>query len=179
MAELRTLDAGVRRGEAFKGTVIPTIAEVFATIPDQKKIYIEIKCGGEIIPTLIEEIKKSGLKKEQIVVICFKKNVLQQMKAQAPQYKVSWLSGVGKDEPGKPNSSSDKILATLKQINADGFSSSTGNVSEPFIKRIKQAGYEYHVWTVDDPKVANRFSSWGTNSITTNVPGHIRKNLVQ
>jgi glycerophosphoryl diester phosphodiesterase len=178
-AELRKLDVGVRHGKAFKGTVIPSLGEVFSTIPKKKTIYIEIKCGTEIIPALLKEIKKSGLKKEQIIVICFNKKVIQELKAKAPQYKAFWLSTVKKDKSGKINGSLDTILATLKQIKADGFSSSTSNVNEPFIKRIKDEGYEYHVWTIDDPKLAKRFKKWGARSITTNVPAHIRKNLAE
>ena len=177
--ELRKLDVGAYRGKKFEGTVIPTIAEVFSTIPKDKKIYIEIKCGVEIIPALLEEIKKSGLKVEQIVVICFSKKVLQELKAKAPQYKVSWLCGVRRDKSGKLGPSLKKVLATLNQINADGFSSSKGAIDEVFIEGVMAKGYEYHVWTVDDVRTALRFRKWGARSITTNVPGHLRKHLVK
>jgi len=80
LADLRKLDVGVRHSKAFQGTIIPTIAEVFATIPEQKTIYIEIKCGAEIIPALLQEIEKSDLKKEQVVVISFDKKVIQELK---------------------------------------------------------------------------------------------------
>ena len=93
LAELRKLDVGVRHGKAFTGTIIPTIAEVFSTIPEKKTIYIEIKCGAEIIPALLQEIEKSDLKREQIVVICFDKKVIKELKSKAPRFKASWLSG--------------------------------------------------------------------------------------
>ena len=66
LAELRQVDVGVRKRKAFEGTRIPTIAEVFATIPKQKKIYIEVKCGPEIIPALQREIDHSGLTNDQV-----------------------------------------------------------------------------------------------------------------
>jgi glycerophosphoryl diester phosphodiesterase len=176
--ELRKLDVGAYRGKTFKGTVMPTLAEVFETVPDQKEIYVEIKCGTEIIPVLLAEFKKAKLKKEQIVVISFDKRVIQEVKTQAPQYKASWLASVKKDKSGNLAPSLDSILATLKQIKADGFSSHMNNIDEAFIRRIEQAGYGYHVWTVDDASIANRFKKWGADSITTNVPGHIRSKLV-
>jgi glycerophosphoryl diester phosphodiesterase len=177
--ELRKLDVGAYRGRDFEGTVIPTIAEVFSTIPEQKKIYIEIKCGAEIIPALIEEIRKSGLKKEQIVVICFNKKVLQKFKALAPQYKVSWLCGVRRDKSGKMRPSLNEVLTILGQINADGFSSNRNAIDEAFVNGVKENGYEHHVWTVDDAETALRFGRWGSASVTTNVPGHMRKYLVE
>ncbi len=179
LGELRKLDVGAYRGKQFTGTVIPTIAEVFSTIPKQKTIYIEIKCGIEIIPALLREIGTSRLKKEQIVVISFNTKVIQALKVKAPQYKAFWLSGLKKGKSGKISPSLETVLTTLKQIKADGFSSAKNSVDEGFINGIKDKGYEYHVWTVDDVKTARRFKRWGAMSITTNVPGHIRKNLIE
>ncbi len=48
-----------------------------------------------------------------------------------------------------------------------------------FIKSIREGGYEYHVWTVDDLETAKWFKRWGAKSITTNVPGYIRENFVE
>ena len=178
LAELRKLDVGVYRGKDFKGSVIPTIAEVFSTIPKKKKIYIEIKCGIEIIPILLEEIKKSGLKPKQIVIICFNKKVIQELKVKTPKYKAFWLSSFKTDKSGKTIPSLETVLKTLKQVKADGVSSNR-SITESFVKGIKKHGYEWHVWTVDDLKTAKRCKKWGARSITTNVPGYIRKNLVE
>jgi glycerophosphoryl diester phosphodiesterase len=177
LAELRAVDVGAHRGNAFKGAVIPTIAEVFSTIPEQKTIYIEIKGGTEIIPPLLDEIKNSGLKKEQILLISFNKKMLQELKTKDPEMKASWLSGFKKGVFGKMAPSLETVLATLKKIKADGFSSTKDIIDEAFVKSIIEEGYEYHVWTVDDLETARRFNSWGAKSITTNVPDHIRKAL--
>ncbi|MBT3201421.1 MAG: hypothetical protein HN350_16090 [Phycisphaerales bacterium] len=177
LAELRQLDVGLRHGEKYKGAVIPTIAEVFATVPKTKKIYIEIKCGVEIIPALLEQIEKSGLEPEQIVVICFNAKVLEALKAKTPRYKTSWLASVKKNKSGKFTPSLEKVLETLKRIKADGFSSSHGGIDEAFIKGIMKNGFDHHVWTVDDLKTAQRFKQWGSKSITTNIPGYMKNRL--
>jgi len=177
-AELRRLDVGRRRGEAFTGVTIPTIEEVFSTIPDQKTIYIEIKCGAEILPALLDKIKKSGLKETQIVVICFQEQVLQELKANAPQYKAIWLCGFKKDDAGKISPSLETVLETLERIQADGLSSNIA-IPDPFVEAIKKQGYEWHVWTVDDLKTAKRAKALGVKSITSNIPGYMRKNLIE
>jgi glycerophosphoryl diester phosphodiesterase len=173
LAELKQLDVGATHGVAFNGTRIPTIAEVFATIPQGKKIFIEVKCGAEIIPTLLNEIDQSGLTQEQIVVISFNKQVIQQLKIKAPQYKASWLCSFNKQETGEITPSLATVLKTLKQIQADGLSSNTA-VPASVIEAVSQQGYEWHVWTINDLKTARRMQALGVLSITTDVPGTMK-----
>lgn len=170
LLELRSLDAGHHRGNAFKGAVIPTIEEVFSTIPASKSIYIEIKCGAEIIRVLLDKIRHSGLTNEQIVMICFDKQVLKDLKALAPQYKTSWLCSFKTDVRGETTPSVDTVMETMQLIQADGISSNTA-IPESFIKAIEKKGYEWHVWTVDDAITAEHMQALGVRSITTNVPG--------
>jgi glycerophosphoryl diester phosphodiesterase len=173
LAELKQLDVGATHGVAFNGTRIPTIAEVFATIPQGKKIFIEVKCGAEIIPTLLNEIDQSGLTQEQIVVISFNKQVIQQLKIKAPQYKASWLCSFNKQETGEITPSLATVLKTLKQIQADGLSSNTA-VPASVIEAVSQQGYEWHVWTINDLNTARRMQALGVLSITTDVPGTMK-----
>ena len=173
LAELKQLDVGASHGAAFNGTRIPTIAEVFATIPQGKKIFIEVKCGAEIIPTLLNEIDQSGLTQEQIVVISFNKQVIQQLKIKAPQYKASWLCSFKKQKTGEITPSLATVLKTLKQIQADGLSSNTA-VPASVIEAVSQQGYEWHVWTINDLKTARRMQALGVLSITTDVPGTMK-----
>ena len=51
LAELKSLDVGFWKDKKYKNTRIPTLAEVFATIPDGKKIFVEIKCGTCLLYT--------------------------------------------------------------------------------------------------------------------------------
>ncbi len=175
--ELRQLDVGEYHSLAYAGTNIPTLAEVFGTVPNGKKIYIEIKSGPAIVPILIDEIAKSDLAENQIIVISFKENVIRSIKSKAPQYKAMWLSGFKVSATGKKSPSLNRILRTLKKIRADGFSSSKMGIDKSIIEEVKANGYEYHVWTIDDEDTATQFVEWGAQSITTNVPGEMRENL--
>ena len=176
--ELRKLDVGAQRGEAFKGTRIPTISEVFAVIPEQKKIFIEIKSDAQIIPVLLREIDKSGLKKEQVAFICFNGKIIQELKAQAPQYKAHLLCSFEKQVTGKITPSLETVLNTLKVIQSDGIDANSA-MPESFIEPIIKQGYEWHVWTIDDLKTAKRMADLGVRSITTNRPGYLRAHLVE
>ena len=57
LEELLGLDVGAWKNETFKGTKIPTISLVFATVPKAKKIFVEVKAGFEIVTPRIEEIR--------------------------------------------------------------------------------------------------------------------------
>lgn len=178
LAQLRELDVGAYRGEAFKSSVIPTLAEVFSTIPDGRKIYVEVKCGTEIIPALIEEIGKSGLKREQVVVISFSETVIEEFKSQAPAYKAYWLCNFKKEDSGEITPALEIVLETLALAKADGLSSNI-NIPAPVLKSITECGYEWHVWTINDLATAKRFKQWGAQSITTDVPGFLKRNLAE
>lgn len=178
LTELLELDVGARVGERFNGTRIPTIAQVFATVPAGKKIFIEIKCGSEIFPRLLSEIEKFELSADQIVVISFDANVIRDFKAIAPQFKAMWLSGIKKNRLGRMKPSLSKVLRTLRRIDADGFSSrGHALVDQRFIAAIREAGFEYHVWTIDDANTARTFAGMGAMSITTNYPQRIKDAL--
>lgn len=179
--ELKQLDVGAWFGRRWKGTKIPTIAEVFKTIPEGKKIFIEIKCGPEILPKLFEKLRTSGLTREQVVVISFHAEVIYTLKHHAPGIKALMLSGFEKDrQSGKLKPSAEDVLKILQLTRADGFSSEAHKLlDEAFVKRILDEGYEYHVWTVDKIKTAKRFAEMGVMSITTNDPGYLRKKIIE
>jgi glycerophosphoryl diester phosphodiesterase len=178
LEELQALDAGEWFKPEWKGTRLPTFAEVAATVPEGRKFYIEVKCGPEIVPALLRGILESGLDASQIVVISFNSNVIRELKKHAPGFKACWLSSFEKSSPLDPGTA--EVLATLRDIKADGFSSKADERLDPgYINAIRAAGFEYHCWTVDDPKVARRFLGLGAGSITTNRPAFLRKALME
>ncbi|MEC9091387.1 MAG: glycerophosphodiester phosphodiesterase [Planctomycetota bacterium] len=174
LAELRKLDVGSYKHKKYKDVRIPSIREVFATVPPGKKIYVEIKCGPEIIPFLTREIDHSDLSADQVIVISFNSEVIKEFKKQTSKHKAYWLSGF-KTQKGSASPSFELVVKTLKDIQADGFSSTQTRQDRNFIKAIQSEGFEYHVWTVNAPKIAQQFMDWGAQSITTDRPQFIRK----
>lgn len=176
LAELQALDAGAWFAPEFRGTTMPTLRDVIATIPAGKKFYLEVKCGAEIVPALLEDIKASGLAADQLVVISFNAPVIAELKKLKPDYKACWLSSFEKSSPLDPGI--DEVLATVREIKADGFSSKAdARLDRTFVKSLRDAGLEYHCWTVDDAATARRFLDLGALSITTNRPGFLREAL--
>ena len=178
--ELLQLDVGSWRGDEWSGTRIPTASQVFASIPDGKMIYIEIKCGPEIIPKLFDELKQSDLKNKQVVIISFSTRVIAAIESTYPQVKTMWLSNIKKSEDGNVKPTIEEALSALRRIKADGISTKAHEMlDEGYISTIRKAGFEYHVWTIDAASTARRFADMGVLSITTNKPQYIREQLAQ
>ena len=82
-----------------------------------------------------------------------------------------------RDKIGRVIPSPETVMENLAQTKADGLSSGRDRISRDFIEKVLADGYEYHVWTVDDLATAKRFKEWGAMSITTNIPGYMKKAL--
>ena len=142
---------------------IPTLTEVLKTVPSGKKIFIEIKCGVEILSPLIKELSRSKINSNQVVIISFDRQVVKELKEMAPEYKALLLYSY---EEGREVSS---LINEMFDINADGIGTDN-ELSKEFVEKVIISGLEYHSWTIDNADTANQLISWGTNSITTNEP---------
>ncbi|ELP31340.1 glycerophosphodiester phosphodiesterase [Rhodopirellula baltica] len=184
LQQLRKLDVGAWKHEQYAGERIPTLKEVIATVPDGKGIFIEIKCGTEILPILKQQLDECSLKPEQITIICFNDEVVRQAREMMP-YEANWLTSYKKQLPRgwKPTLSS--VTDQLKSTNASGFGTQVkpelvGSVlNETFCDAVRDIGCEMHGWTIDDAKVAKRLVELDFVSITTNRPAYIRDALTK
>ncbi|MBI5055612.1 MAG: glycerophosphodiester phosphodiesterase [Nitrospirae bacterium] len=122
-SRLHALDAGSWKSTKWAGERIPALEEIFSTVPEGKKIFIEIKCGVEIMPPLKDAIERSGLQPRQTVVISFNEDVVLESKIQMPRIKALLLTSFTRDKnTGEWGPSIDRIIKTLKKIRADGLS---------------------------------------------------------
>jgi glycerophosphoryl diester phosphodiesterase len=175
LAELRQLDVGSRKGAQWRGIRIPTLAEVLATVPEGKKVFIEIKCGPEILPALKEALSGSGLAPAQTIIISFDAEVIGQAKRLLPHLKALWITRFN-----GARSSAKEILETLEEIGADGVDCrSHPAVDQQFMQTLRTAHKEVHIWTVDDVPLAKRYLQLGADSLTSNRAGWLKQQLRQ
>ncbi|RJQ44935.1 MAG: glycerophosphodiester phosphodiesterase [Nitrospiraceae bacterium] len=176
---LRTLDVGKWKDKKWTGERIPLIEEVFSTIPDGKKIFIEIKCGEDIIIPLRKAADKSGLKPGQIVIISFSERVIAESKNHMPRIKALWLTDIRKEqETDRSNPSIEQILSVLRNTHADGISVGAHAVIEKaFVSALRKEKKEFHVWNVNETKTAQQFLEFGADSMTTDRPRWLRNIL--
>jgi glycerophosphoryl diester phosphodiesterase len=180
LAELQKYEYGAWKDPKFKGEKIPLLADVLATIPPGKKIFLEIKDGVEIVEPIQKILAASDLQPEQVVIIAFDQEVVTKCRKLMPQHKASWLTSYKQDEQTKQwRPTLPEVLATLKRTGATGLGTQARDevVDAEFTQAIRDAGIECHVWTINDAKQAKRYQELGYDSITTDRPGYIREAL--
>ncbi|MCE5323092.1 glycerophosphodiester phosphodiesterase [bacterium] len=161
-AVLRTVDVGSHKDKKFAGEKIPFVEEVLAAQPKDRIIFIEIKCGQDVLPVLCDAIKSSG-KQDIVHIIGFDIDVITAFKKIIPTIPVYWLCS-------KPQYDSAAIIKLVKEHCLDGVDLGFKAVDKPLVDAIRSAGLKTYVWTVDNPLEMKRMIDAGVNGITTNRP---------
>lgn len=169
LKELKELDVGIFKDKKWKGEKIPTLGEVFETVPNDKRLIIELKSGPQILNELNTEISNSQLAIEQVEIISFNLSTVVQAKKLLPGHKVLWLAELDYTFIGKIfRPSVDKLISMIIKNNLDGLDIWAGNmIDKKFVERIKSEELLLYVWTVNDPGKAILLMSMGIDGITT------------
>lgn len=182
LKELRQLDVGSWMHPRYADERIPLLKEVLATIPEGKRIFIEIKCGPEILAPLRKTLLASTLQPEQVVIIAFSTEVVTKARRMMPQFKSNWLTSYKQESDNAPwKPAQQSVLNTLAKTDATGLGSN-GNqnvLNANFLNAVHAAGRELHVWTINDADAARAFQELEVDSITTDRPAYIRNILNQ
>ncbi len=165
---LRTLDAGVWKDPKYKGEKIPFLDELIATVPEGKKLVVEIKCGPEIFPFLKKIVKSSG-KKKQLVFIAFDWETIVKAKRLFAKNACYWLSSSA--------TSVEQKLPDIKKNKLDGVNLYNKIVNKDLMLKAQSAGVTVLSWTIDDPDEAKRLVQLGISAITTNRPDLMKESL--
>lgn len=182
--DLRKLEAGMWKSPGIAGEKLPTLDEQIALIPAGKRMFVEIKDGPQIVPELKRCLERMKAGPDKITLISFNYESLRECRKQLPAYKTQYLMGYrapnSKKAPrdAKKQPTIDDVVAQARAANLTGLDlQNTWPLTAADAKRIKDAGLELHVWTVDSPDVARHWIELGAISVTTNRPGFMREQL--
>ncbi len=168
-SQLRQLDVGRYKHPRFAGERIPYLEEVLQTLPPGRQLFVEIKCGSEILPPLVKIIAGSG-KRSQIVLIGFNLATIRAAKAALPDVPTYWLC-----DKRLFLSYGRSIPAKARAGGLDGLDVHWSGLTRRFIRAVKAAGLQLYIWTVDDPVQALHLKALGADGITTNRPDWLRR----
>jgi glycerophosphoryl diester phosphodiesterase len=197
LAELRALDAGTWKGATWAGQKIPLLKEVLDTVPENRRLFVEVKVGPEVVPALKRTVEAARKRTEQVVVISFQPSVIAEVKRQMPQYRAFLLVDFQQDNEKRMTGASrqpffavstqsvqgqspffQKMIAAARAVKADGVDvAAQPPLDRPFVEALRQARLEVYAWTVDSPEVARRLIDFGIAGITTNRAGWMREQL--
>ncbi|HEU5117468.1 MAG TPA: glycerophosphodiester phosphodiesterase [Isosphaeraceae bacterium] len=177
LAELQSLDAGLWKGERWKGEPMPTLEQALATIPKGARCFIEVKVGDEAIPALVKAIQKSGKSPDQLTVISFHADAVAEAKRRLPDIPAYYLASFKRDkETGAWQPSLDALIDKAHDLHADGLDlSHNGPIDAEFVQKVHAAGLKLYVWTVDDADKARKLAEMGVDGITTNHGGQMKE----
>lgn len=180
-AELQTLDVGAWKNAKYKAERIPTLTQILQTIPEQKRLFIEIKCGPEVLPQLKQDLAASGKTAAQTAIIGFDYETMQQAKQLMPELEVIWVFKVSQNKiTRKWAHNAGYYIQKAKAANLDGLDLGYNQfVTKTFVEQARAAGLPVYVWTVNKVADAKKLAEMGVAGITTDRPGLLNSALKQ
>jgi glycerophosphoryl diester phosphodiesterase len=177
LAELKQLDIGRWKGDQWANERIPTLAELLKVIPEGKRLFIEIKCGPEIAPRLVQVLRAAEKRPEQTCLISFSYEVMERVKKELPELKCYWIVQLRRSR--KTSAWSPPLAEIIRKTKAAGLDGidfgDAPVIDREFIAKVKQAGLGVYTWTVNTTKEAGRLEQAGIDGITTNRPGVLKE----
>ena len=185
LAEIKALDCGSWKGEAWRYTRVPTLEEVLRTMPPYGEIFLELKSIGPILDRLQEIFDAVRCRPEQVTFIAFDAATIAAVKRRFPGHLAYWLTSnglKGGQEPDPPFLfSPDELVDKIRELGVDGVDAGVNvkrrAISKPHIDALKRAKLACNIWTVDDPAVAAQLVELGVDSITTHRCYALRNEL--
>jgi|YelNatPaOPRAMG01_1025707.scaffolds.fasta_scaffold12461_3 glycerophosphoryl diester phosphodiesterase len=179
MEELKKWDVGGWKGEKWAGERMPILKEALLAIPKRRICIIEVKVGTEIIPALKRDIQSVSIDPNQVVIISFNPEVLRESRKALPDIKTYLLSAFRfSEERGKWSPTVDELITQAKDIRADGLNlAAQPPLDSAFADRVRKAGLELFVWTVDSLDLAQRMADLGVDGMASNRAAWLRRNL--
>lgn len=185
LAELRRLDVGSWKSGDFAGARIPTLDEILSEMPTGTGIYIEIKEEApnlpDIVPALAEALAASTIAPELVTVISFSPEALARVGRTCPALRTLLLCELEWDEKSrKALPGVEEIVTLATGCGALGLGMGNSHlIDAALVEGLRKAGLQFHVWTVNAVEEALRYIELGVDSLTTDRPQGLRRELEQ
>ena len=161
LAELRLLDIGRFKGEAFAGEHTATLAEMVAVANGRIRLNVELKYNRDdptLAPHVIELLRSKGVLK-QCIITSIEYSAVREAKRLAPEVQVGLIV--------------TKAVGDPVALEADFLSMNQDAVSAKLIDRAHALGKQIHVWTVNDHDSQVRMIELGVDSLITDYPADV------
>ena len=167
--DLKRLDAGGWRERRFVGQRVQTLQEVLERFRDRARFWIELKAGSRVYPG-IEERVVSTLEIYDVVdrslVQSFDHDAIALTRSLNREIRVGVLVEEAPIHAG-----------LLAHGVANAICPGADLVTENLLTKIREAGLECYVWTVNEPALMDRLVNWQVNGIITDRPGVLAARL--
>ena len=167
--ELKRLDAGGWRGRAHRGQRIQTLHEVLERFRDRTRFWIELRDGADLSPGLEERVV--GLVEtydvvDQSVLLSFDPAALARLLGFNRDLR---LGALVDRAPLAPEAVAPGVARAICP--------SIDLLTEDVAGRIRRAGLECYVWTVNEPALVDRLVEWRVSGMITDRPDVVGRRL--
>jgi glycerophosphoryl diester phosphodiesterase len=170
LAQVKELDAGIKFGEPFRGTRIPTLSEVFEAVGDRLYINVEIKSESAetdgVEQVVADLIARYNLQK-RVIVSSFNPLALRRFRDILPEVPIGFLYA-----PDSP-----RVEELMDALPHEARHPHHSMVNTDYMAWAKQHGYRVNTWTVNDPARAAELYKLRVDGIITDKPDVIREAL--
>lgn len=167
--EIQTLDAGSWFGPRFAGMKIPFLGEALDTIQQSSVPLIERKAGA---PAECIKLLRNGSLINKVVVQAFDWEYLREFHEQEPTQVMGALGPPTSLPGGKTPPRKSKMLDAgwLDWLHETGARIAVWNqkVSKESVKLAHERGFKVWIYTINNPRPANRLLDMGVDGIITN-----------
>jgi len=157
LRELKRFDAG-------KGEIIPTLEDVMHHIDGATGINIELKGEGTAEPVhrITDEFMDDGWKKSALLISSFNLEELMAFKSLS-DIRIGLLYG----------QLNESILETADRLNAFSLNPYYKGINSDFIKDAHVRGFSVYPWTVNDPRDIAEMKALNVDGIISDYPDRI------
>ena len=153
------------KGSRFDPTRPALFSEVLALARDGRFIYVEVKGNNPAwVPYIKAEVAKAAnVNPGNVLFISFGDRVCAELKRAMPEYRTYFLTGAKKY-------AAEALVEKLRDMGVDGvdISFDPAVITADYVRTVKDAGFSFHVWTVDDLDTAKAAFAVGADTLTTN-----------
>lgn len=175
--ELRNIDIGAFRGEAFAGQKIPSIAEIVEQLKadPKRRVYLDVKDQVDLAQ-LAEQTKDVH---PRLILASTHYNILQDWKKVAPTAQtLHWMGGTQEKLQQRLDDLEKVKFADVDQLQIHVHIAKDGTISpsEAFLEKqgevLRKYGVLYQVfpWESQDPEIFWKMMDLGVASFTTDYP---------
>ena len=153
------------KGSRFDPTRPALFSEVLALARDGRYVYVEVKGNNPAwVPYIKAEVAKAvNVNPGNVLFISFGDKVCAALKREMPEYRTYFLTGAKRF-------TAEALVAKLRGMGVDGVDISFDPtvITADYVRTVKDAGFSFHVWTVDDLGKAKNAFAVGADTLTTN-----------
>lgn len=172
--EIRDLDVGSWKDPRFANERPPLLDDVLRRLPEDKLIFIEIKCGPEVVEPLAKLLADQQADPARVFVISFHEEVVAATRKRLPEFPSHLVSTLSDERGPTPADFEPQLI----RCDATGLQfKHSAPVTSDWLASLHHRGLMLASWTVDDPADARRVRALGVDFITTNRPAFLRRAL--